>query len=314
MEYNNFKNDFIKFFNDKENLSLNIINENEVLFIHNIYNYQFNYNIKILFEYIENFKNKNSYIKLSSIFNFDINLLIKETNLNEDQLLKIFERNKITNELLNQENLNLLIIARDKNLKDINKQYDITIAFNCNPVENKHNILRFTFDHHVTEFLDILELYRRSNINTGYIEWYHHEWYHSSPLQYSSYDDYIKCSIEKKIDYSLKLYLTDTLILTPNSYKHKYISNLVDIYKGDVYFSNKSFLLFYVNHDFAQYHVEDGIGHIVLSNFLINTNNNLDLINFSDNINDDYCTDNIVHFKNCLLINILNFIKKINII
>ena len=307
MEYNNFKNDFIKFFNDKENLSLNIINENEVLFIHNIYNYQFNYNIKILFEYIENFKNKNSYTKLSSIFNFDINLLIKETNLNEDQLLKIFERNKITNELLNQENLNLLILARDKNLKDINKQYDITIAFNCNPVENKHNILRFTFDHHVTELLDILELYRRSNIDTGYIEWYHR----SDPLQYSSYDDYIKCSIEKKIVSSLKLYLTDTLILTPNSYKHKYISNLVDIYKGDVYFSNISFLN--VNHDFAQYHVEDGIGHIILL-FLINTNNNLDLINFSDNINDDYCIRHSAWFKNCLLINILNFIKRINII
>jgi hypothetical protein len=155
MEYNNFRNDFIKFFDDKENITLNIINENEVLFIHNIYNFKFNYNIKILFEYIENLKNKNSYVKLSSIFNFDINLLIKETNLNENQLLKIFERNKITNELLNQENLNLLIVSRDKDLKDKNEKYDITIAFNNHIIEKKNNILRFTWDNHVTELLDI---------------------------------------------------------------------------------------------------------------------------------------------------------------
>ena len=311
MEYNNFKNDFINFFDNKENITLNIINENEVLFIHNIYNFKLNYNIKILFEYIENLKNKNSYVKLSSIFNFDINSLIQQTTLNENQLLKIFERNKITNELLNQENLNLLIIARDKDLKDINKQYDITIAFNCNIVENKNNILRFTMDHHVDELLDILELYRRSDIDTGYIEWYHR----SDPLQYSSYDDYVKFSIEKNIPSSLKLYLTDTLILTPTSYRHKYISNLVDIYKGDVYFSNTSMFNFtLLNQDITQYMLVDGIGHFILL-FLINTNNNLDIVNFSDDFNDNNCTQQHPEdFKKHLLINLLNFIKRINII
>ena len=98
MEFNNFKNNFIKFFDEKENITLKIINDNVVQFIHEEYNYKFDYNIKIFFEYFEKCKckSKDSYVKLSSIFNFDINLLKNLTDFNENQLLKIFDRNKIT--------------------------------------------------------------------------------------------------------------------------------------------------------------------------------------------------------------------------
>lgn len=69
-----------------------------------------------------------------------------------------------------------------------------------------------------------------------------------------------------------------------------------------------------LNQDITQYMLVDGIGHFILL-FLINTNNNLDIVNFSDDFNDNNCTQQHPEdFKKHLLINLLNFIKRINII
>ena len=308
MNYQDFRDSFLDFFVGKEKLTIEIIDNEKIIFIMEELNYKFNYNIKILYDFLirKNKEKKN----FSSFFNFDINSLTELTKLNKNELLQIFNRNKIKMELLDRDNLNILSVARDCEIDiEVEKKFDLSICYNHHYTK-KDNLIRFSFDGHISQILNILELFRTSNIDADYIEWYHN----ADALNYSSYDEYIKGSIEKNKEYIGKWYLTYSIVIGPECYNHNYINNLVNIYKGDIFFSNQDiYSLANLNIECSQDCLVDGVGLFLLF-FLINTNTNIYILNYSDDLLTYYTTRHFEIFKNTILINILIFIKYVTVV
>lgn len=175
-------------------------------------------------------------------------------------------------------------------------------------------MIRITFDNHVTELLYIFELARKSNVKSEQLEWYHN----SNPERFETYDEYLKFSkkpnahgLHDRIHYYGAWDINYSLAITPNSFKHICLSNIINYYKGNIFFLKKSiFDLKCISPNFSQ-DLPDGVGHYLLS-FLIRTKNNITVARFSD-IAGEHAggIGHWVDLQRPLLINLLLCIKRI---
>ena len=249
--------------------------------------------------------------KLNDLLEFDISSLANKTTLNNNQLSNIISKYDDIKQLFNRNNLNILTIARDQ---IINQNYDLAFAFNNHKISYNKNVIRLTFDNHVTELLYIFELARKSNVKSEQLEWYHN----SNPERFETYDEYLKFSkkpnahgLHHRIHYYGAWDINYSLAITPNSFKHKCLSNIINYYKGNIFFLKKSiFDLKCISPNFSQ-DLPDGVGHYLLS-FLIRTKNNITVAGFSDIAGEHAgCIGHWVDLQRPLLINLLLCIKRI---
>jgi|SaaInlStandDraft_2_1057019.scaffolds.fasta_scaffold78880_2 hypothetical protein len=164
------------------------------------------------------------------------------------------------------------------------QNYDLAFAFNANKTSYNKNVIRLTNDNHVNELLYIFELARKSNVKSEQLDWYHN----SNPERFETYDEYLKfCKkpdargLHHRIFHYGVWDINYSLAIPPNRFKHKCLSNIINYYKGNIFFLKKSvYHLKCTSPNFSQ-DLPDFVGHYFLS-FLIRTKNNITVAGFGD--------------------------------
>ena len=138
------------------------------------------------------------------------------------------------------------------------------VAFNANKTSYNKNVIRLTNDNHVNELLYIFELARKSNVKSEQLDWYHN----SNPERFETYDEYLKfCKkpdargLHHRIFHYGVWDINYSLAIPPNRFKHKCLSNIINYYKGNIFFLKKSvYHLKCTSPNFSQ-DLPDFVGH-----------------------------------------------------
>ena len=307
-DYNDFKSGLTNYLKDS-NLEIIHHNNNNILDLKGPLGARYKYDLRRFFKSISEY-DVNCNQTLSDLIHFNIDVLEKTTTLTKDQLIHIFSKYQINEELLSRNNLNILVISRDA---VFDKDYDIAFAFNEHKIRYNNKVIRLTFNQHIEELLDLFELARRSNVKSDELEW----WHNSDPLSFETYAKYQEfCKTPpndpKNIEFIGFWDINYSLSITPNCFKHKHLSKIINYYKGNIYFLKKSMChIQYTSPDFSQ-DICDGVGHFLLA-FLIRTKNNIFLSGFSDIVDVNLKWHNHSSaIQRIFLTNLLLYIKRIS--
>jgi hypothetical protein len=308
-DYNEFRNNFITFFETKKFIT-DIVDDKNVIFKSKYDSSLYlNYNIKRLYSFLKNIQNIKEKTIINDLFELDKKKLLKDTCLDENEINILLSRQKLTNEIKDKK-LNILFIARDKK---IIKKFDYYFTFNHNEVKKLDSIeLRFTIRQIQDSMINRLEKdINSSSINQNYVDIYHGtvargiplhfgKWYKNFPICVQKYvwnNKNLKCLIN---NYNGPVYFFKLERLAPKL--------LIKSYKEDI----KKYNLLFLSNDFLQYNVVDGTGLFILLIFL-NTNHNKYITKFSLDY-DEYTQINIHLFRNMIILNIMVYLKLISVI